>query len=45
MDPITRKIVNLYIESMDENYVAERMGMPLMLVDHILKLNGIKKDQ
>ena len=45
MDPITRKIVNLFIESMDENYVAERMGMPLMLVDHILKMNGIKKDQ
>ena len=36
MDPVSRKIVNLYVESMDPEEVSRKTGMPEIIVRHVL---------
>lgn len=42
MDPISRKVINEYIECLDIDRTAEIVGMPPLLVDHILTLKNLK---
>jgi ArsR family transcriptional regulator len=42
LDPISRKIITEYIECLDVDRTAEIVGMPAVLVEHILSLNNLK---
>ncbi|MCL4451385.1 MAG: helix-turn-helix domain-containing protein [Candidatus Thermoplasmatota archaeon] len=42
LDPISRKIITEYIECLDVDRTAEIVGMPSVLVEHILSLNNLK---
>jgi ArsR family transcriptional regulator len=43
LDPISRKIITEYIECLDVDRTAEIVGMPSVLVEHILSLNNLKE--
>jgi len=43
IDPISRKVVNEYIECLDVERTAEIVGLPSILVDHILTLYNLKE--
>lgn len=40
-DPLTRNIVGNYIETLDPEITAEKCQVPLFLVEHVLKQEGI----